>query len=79
MVPFKFGGLRVRHDSTFEVDIVSFLNYNSKCGKSLFCLVQLFELCYCYHFNINTFISDGLRVLPRVSISLGLSETRAAV
>ena len=30
MVPFKFGGLRVRHDSTFEVDIVSFLNYNSK-------------------------------------------------
>ena len=44
MVPFKFGGLRVRHDSTFEVDIVPFLNYNSKSGKSnLLCLVQLFD------------------------------------
>ena len=44
MVPFKFGGLRVRHDSTFEVDIVPFLNYNCKSGKSnLFCLVQLFD------------------------------------
>ena len=61
MVPFKFCGLWVGHDSTFEIDVVPFLNIRETrkhSSKTIFF----------------TLISDGFSVLPRVSLSRGLSE-----
>ena len=65
MVPFKFVGLRVGHNSAFKVHIVSLLisvlNVKSENWKN---------------FKILTLISDGFRVLPSVNTSLGLSTLK---
>ena len=62
MVPFEFGRLWVGHDSTFEIDIVPFLN-NCDIGYTTY-FTQTFT---------RTLISDGFSVLPRVSLRRGLS------
>ena len=63
MVPFKFVGLRVGHNSAFKVHIVSLLNISFKCEKWK-------------NFKTRTLISDGFRVLPRVSTRRGLSKLK---
>ena len=43
MVPFKFCGLWVGHDSTFEIDVVSFLNISEtrKHSSKKICFIYL--------------------------------------
>lgn len=61
MVPFQFCCLWVGHDSTFEIDVVPFLNISEIWNETT------------KKWSFYTLISDGLSVLPRVSRSRGLS------